>query len=130
MKSYSLLFLGMLTIGLLGSTLWACFSVSTGDGKTSGAAVAMNQEEKIAVVTVANFDRLKEDMARGQGDRLTAFAVLLQIPQEQQAEFFTLTQEKFPVLFPSGQVAANEMIATLTRELSYHPQIHSILAMD
>jgi Protein of unknown function (DUF3015) len=88
------------------------------------------QEEKIAVVTVANFDRLKEDMARGQRDRLTAFAVLLQIPQEQQAEFFTLTQEKFPVLFPSGQVAANEMIAMLTRELSYHPQIHSILAMD
>ena len=127
MKSYSLLFLGMLTIGLLGSTLWACFSVSTRDGKTSGAAVAMNQEEKIAVVTVANFDRLKEDMARGRGDRLTALALLLGIPPEQQAEFFTLAQEKFSVLFPSEQVASTEMVAALTRELSSHPQIHRIV---
>jgi len=120
----------MLTIGLLGSTLWACFSVSTRDGEASGTAVVMTPEERLAIFTGANFDHLKEDMARGQGDRLTAFAVLLQIPQEQRTEFFTLTQEKFPVLFPSEQVAASEMITTLTHELSHHPQIHSILAMD
>ena len=69
-------------------------------------------------------------MAKGQGDRLTAFAVLLGIPPEQQAEFFTLTQEKFSVLFPSGQVTATEMVAALTRELSSHPQIRRIVVLN
>ena len=87
----------------------------------------MNQQEKIQVFAAVNFDRLKEDMAKGRGEHLTSFAVLLGVPPEQQAEFFTFTQEKFSVLFPSGQVTATEMVAALTRELSSHSQIHRIV---
>jgi len=127
MKPRHWLFLCMLTVGLFGYTLSACITASTGDGRSSGAVVAMSQEEKITFFVATNFDRLKEDMARGRGDRLTALALLLGIPPEQQAEFFTLAQEKFSVLFPSEQVASTEMVAALTHELSSHPQIHRIV---
>jgi hypothetical protein len=90
----------------------------------------MNHEEKASLFAAANFDRLKEDMAKGQGEHLTSFAMLLGIPKEQQAEFYIFTQEKFPVMFPSEQVTADEMVATLTRELSNHPQLHNIVAMN
>jgi len=123
-------FLRMLTLGLLGVMLSACFSVSTGDGKSSGAAVVMNPEEKIQAFAAANFERLKEDMVRGQGDRLSALALLLGIPQEQQAEFFTFTQEKFSVLCPSPQVTSDEMVTRLIHELASYSQIHRILALN
>jgi len=128
MESYKRFFLRMLTIGLLGYTFSACFTSHTGGGGSSGTAII--REERIRIFAVANFDRLKEDMARGQGEHLTAFAMLLGIPQEQQAEFGAFTQKKFLVLFPSRQVTPEEMIAALTHELSSRPQIHSVVAMN
>ena len=90
----------------------------------------MNQEEKIEVFAAANFDYLKADMARGQGDHLSTFALLLGIPPEQQAEFFSFTQDKFPVLFPSERVASSAMVTALTSELSRHPQIHRRIGIN
>src|SRR5262249_14909779 len=115
--------LRLAALGLLGSTLSACLTTGTGGNGVSGGAVVMKQEEKIEVFAAANFEHLKADMARGQGEHLSLFAQLLGIPPEHQAEFCTFTQEKFPVLFPSEHVASTEMVATLSSELSRHPQL-------
>jgi hypothetical protein len=132
-------FLRLLTIVLLGGTLAACTIVTdpskassdatSGSSGKGSAETGINQEEQIRLFAAANFDRLQKDIAAGQGEHLTAFAMLLGVPQEQRAEFFTLTQEKFLVLFPSRQVTPEEMVAALTRELSSHPQMHRLAAM-
>ena len=131
MRIYDWLPLRTLTVALLGYMVSACTVSTDPSSSTPGSSRhGMNQQEKIQVFAAVNFDRLKEDMAKGRGEHLTSFAVLLGVPPEQQAEFFTFTQEKFSVLFPSGQVTATEMVAALTRELSSHPQIHRTLAMN
>ena len=129
MKLYRRLFFPLFTIGLLGATLSACLTTHTGDGGAAGRASMKSQDEQIAAFTDANLDRLKVDMARGQGEHLHMLAVLLGIPSEQQAEFCNFTKESFPVLFPSDHVAASEMIAILTRELDQHLQIHRTIVM-
>lgn len=128
MKSYTRFFLCALMIGLLGPTLSACLTCHTGGGGASGGAVV--QEERIRIFVATNFDRLKEDIAKGHGEHLGSLATLLGVPSDQRIEFYTFTQEKFPVLFPSPQVTAEEMVATLTRELSSQQQIHRRMAMN
>ena len=117
------------TLGLLGVMLSACLTTHMGGDGVSGGAVVQTPEEQIVAFAHANFDHLKADMARGEGDHLQTLAVLLGIGPEQQAEFYTFTHDAFPVLFPSDHVAAREMVTFLTRELAHHPQLHQLIVM-
>ena len=80
-----------------------------------------SQAHKIKTFAAVNIDRLKEDMARGNGEHLTAFAHLLGIPQTHRAEFFALTKQKYPILFSSEPTTSEDMLARLNTELSDHP---------
>jgi hypothetical protein len=68
-----------------------------------------------------NLDRLKEDIARGGGEHLTAFAQLLGIKESYQPEFFTVTRQNYPVLFSSQATSSEEMLARLSSELDAYP---------
>jgi len=70
----------------------------------------------------ANLDRLKEDMARGSGEHLTAFAHLLGIKETNRPEFYALAKEKYPVLFGSEPTTSDVMLARLDTELNHHPE--------
>ena len=118
----------LLIIGLLGASLAACVT-SSAAGK-SGGGVAVVREERIRNFAATNFEHLKTDIAKGQGEHLATFAALLGVPEEQQPEFFTFTQENFILLFPSPQVSPEEMVAALTRELAHVPQIHNVVALN
>lgn len=96
-------------------------SSSGGSSKKDGA---LQENKKLSDFATVNFARLKKDIAAGKGEHLSAFAVLLHVPPEQQPAFFAFTQEKFPVLCPSEKVTATEMIAALSRELATHPRFH------
>ena len=91
---------------------------------------ALKEEEKVSVFASANFERLKKNMAAGQGEHLAALASLLGIPGDQQAEFFAFTREKFLLVVPSEQVTSDEMVAALTREMASHPQFRNIVAKN
>src|SRR5918992_472857 len=92
MKMHNWVLLRVGVIALLGYTLSACtivtdptasssdFTSSTSGKSSSGKAT--NQEEKASLFAAANFDRLKEDMAKGRGEHLSSFALLLGIPKE------------------------------------------------
>ncbi len=78
----------------------------------------LQKQQKIVYFSRANFSRLKEDMASGQGKYLTSLATLMEVPQAHHQEFFSLTKENFHGLFPNEQVTPEEMLVTLSQTLS------------
>src|SRR5262249_24319621 len=116
-----------LNVGLvLGLCLSSCTVVTdptkassdlTSSTSPGGSSTTLRDEEKARAFAVVNFERLKKDMAAGQGEHLAAFSVLLHVPPEQQSAFFAFAQEKFSIVYPSEQVNADDMMMALSREL-------------
>lgn len=96
------------------------FTSSTSPRDSSSAA-----DQKIYAFTTVNFDRIREDMARGEGEYLASLASLLGVPETEQPAFFAMAKEKFPVLFRSEQTTPEEMLANLQSELAAHPEMRS-----
>ncbi len=128
-----------LTLGLLSSsctivtdpTKASSDSTSSSSGKSASPKPGvLNNEEKVRDFAAVNFERLKKDMAAGQGEHLVALASLLGVPRDQQAEFFTFAKEKFPLVVPSARVTSDEMVAALTREMAGHLQFHNLAAKN
>ena len=61
----------------------------------------------------AMLDEFTADVAVGQGDALTAVAVAYGVASEDRAAFATLAHNNFSVLFPSENVTADEVTASL-----------------
>lgn len=121
----------------LGLALSACTvtdpsssSRSTGsDGNSSLTSDGLlKQDHKIQEFARANFEKLKEDMALGQGEYLASLAALMGVQKARQAEFFAFTKEKFPSVFSSDQITPNEMLAALNRELLADPRFNKLVA--
>jgi len=58
----------------------------------------------------ATFENLAGDMARGQGEHLTALAILLGVPTNHQQMFFTLAQERYRELISRGKTSPSALI--------------------
>jgi len=86
----------------------------TGDG-------LVKDDQKVNAFAALNFENLKQDMAQGRGEYLASLGTLLGVPRDHQAEFFALTQEKYPILVRSDRTTPGEMLAALNRELSANP---------
>lgn len=125
-----------LTLGLTACTLKATLD-TTSDGITNflssttpGAWFTseglVKDQYKVTAFTTLNFQNLKEDMARGQGEYLTSLGILIGVPADYQAEFFALAQAKYPFLVSSDRTTPSEMLAALNRELSDHPILHKL----
>jgi hypothetical protein len=72
-----------------------------------------------------NFDRLAEEMAMGGGQRLDAFAALLDIPATDRAEFAAFTQRNFSSLYDHDHVTVGEMLTSLDRLLTEDPALRA-----
>ena len=68
----------------------------------------------------ANIDQLARDVARGEGEALSAFAYLLGVPTAQQGAFGAFTQVHFVELFPNEGVTSNEMIDAFYHLIDEH----------
>src|SRR5215510_9136163 len=97
---------------------------SSSSGKSSNKDGTLRDEEKLSEFAAVNFERLKKDLAAGKGEHLAALAILLHVPQEQQAAFFTFAQEKFPLICPSEKATASEMMTALSREMANSSRFH------
>lgn len=84
-------------------------------GCDSNSKVTVDAE--LRKFAAANLDQLARDMARGEGETLSAFALLLDVPAEEQGAFGAYTQAHFVDLFPHDGVTSNEMIDTFYRLL-------------
>lgn len=81
----------------------------------------VKDDQKVNAFAALNFENLKHDMAQGRGEYLASLGTLLGVPRDHQAEFFALTQEKYPILVRSDRTTPGEMLAALNRELSANP---------
>lgn len=57
---------------------------------------------KALAFTALNFENLRANMAEGQGEYLSSFAVLVGVPPERQATFFHEAQAAYPHIFAKG----------------------------
>jgi len=120
-----LTFSRVVVVAMLGGVLSSCL-VSSSGGESKKAEL-LREREKVGVFASVNFEQLKKDMAMGQGEHLASLATLLGVPQDQQPVFFTFARENFPLVCPSEQVTANEMVSALTQEMSRHPQFRNLM---
>ena len=128
------LLLNAALIATLGLGAAACTVVtdpsSASSAGGSGSTTFMNRQQQIAEFAHVNLDRIKQDMSAGQGEYLASLTTLLGVESGRQPEFFTFTQAKFTVLFPSDQTTAAEMLATLSREMQAEPRFGQRLALN
>jgi hypothetical protein len=79
------------------------------------------EAQNVKMFAAVNLDRLKGDMARGNGEHLTAFAHLLGIKETHQSEFFAFTKQNYATLFSSEPTTSEDMVARLNTELNAYP---------
>jgi len=112
------------TNGTFGSqTFGISFGTSgcTNDGKVWA-------EHKTEFFVAATFENLSGDMARGQGEHLTALATLLGVPTDRQQTFFTLAQERYRELLGRGETSPSALIKALDEAMAGHPILAKIEA--
>ena len=128
--------LNVALIAAMGLNIGACTVVtdpSSGSSASSGgtsSAAFMDRQQQIAEFAKINLERLKQDMAAGQGEYLASLATLLGIDPSRQPEFFAFTQNRFGALVPNDRTTAAEMLATLNRELRADPRFGQRLASN
>jgi len=95
------------------------FTSSTSPGDEDSTAKARAVKE----FTSTNFDRLRQDMAVGNGERLASLAALLEIPDAKRAAFFRLSKERFSTWFSSEKTSPDEVLSKLMVDLDRHPAL-------
>ena len=66
-------------------------------------------------------NEFSEDVARGEGDALSTVAVLYGVEPIDRDTFAQVMHENFAVIFPSEDVTAEEMIASIEEVMKTDP---------
>lgn len=113
----------------LGLTISACnttkatvdtfvnFTSSTSPESLFTADGLVEESQKARLFTDVTFENLQQDIARGSGEYLTSLGVLLKVPPGDRDGFGIRSQEKYPLLFNSGDATSSKTLIALTREL-------------
>jgi hypothetical protein len=90
----------------------ATFGMTTG---TNGCSTdgKLSYSGKSLVMAPGMMDEIAADAAVGQGDALTALAVVLGVQPEDRAAFAKLAHQNFSTLFPSAEQTGGDFIAAL-----------------
>lgn len=78
----------------------------TGDG-------LLKADQKVNAFVALNFENVKLDMARGQGEYLTSLSELMEVPQDRRTSFFAHAQSQYAFV-NEKQSSPQEVIALLT----------------
>ena len=95
------------------------FTSSTSPKSWFAGDGTVKAEYKVMAFTVLNYDNVKEDMARGQGEYLGSLASLVNVPQEEQSAFFAFAQSLYPSIYGEGiqpVESVNRLIAELPKK--------------
>ncbi|WP_339080148.1 DUF3015 domain-containing protein [Pseudomonas sp. TMP9] len=88
----------------------ATFGMTSG---TNGCSTdgALTYGGRSLLVINGMLDELSEDMAKGQGEALTTYAVLLGVAEQDRAHFAAITHKNFSEIFSSADVTGEQMHA-------------------
>ena len=73
-------------------------------------------------------NEFSEDVARGDGEALNAVAVMYGIEKEDRAAFASTMHENFTALFPSENVTAEEVMASMNEVMKADAQLAKYVA--
>jgi hypothetical protein len=104
------------------------FGISTGTSGCTNDGTVMGQH-KVTMFASMNFENVSQEMAQGQGEHLASLAALLGVPADQQAAFFSLTQEKYKALIASGETSPSAMLKALHEAMAAHPILAKVSAV-
>ena len=79
------------------------------NGCDTSGRLAYNGKPMLVLGSIMN--ELSEDVARGQGEALTTYAVVLGIQPEDRDHFAAVTHAHFSEIFPSADVTAEQVHA-------------------
>jgi DUF3015 family protein len=114
----------MATTNGIGSNTFAISSGTSGctnDGKVMA-------EYKTTVFVSLNFENLSQEMAQGQGEHLASLASLMDVPVENQAAFFAMTQERYTSLVKTGEASPVAMVQAINDAIATHPVLAQVSA--
>lgn len=94
------------------------FGMTTG---TNGCSVDGALTYAGASMIASMMDEFSIDAAKGEGDALTAVAVVLGVQPEDRAKFAQLTHENFNTIFPSQDVTADQVMNSLQEVMMSEP---------
>ena len=97
------------TFGMTTGTNGCSTTGKLGYGGTSAVSAIMNE--------------FSEDVARGEGDALSTVAVLYGVEPADRVTFAQVMHENFAVIFPSEDVTAEEMIASIEEVMKADPTL-------
>jgi len=83
-------------------------------------------EYKTSMFAQINFENLTQEIAQGQGEHLASLATLMGIPEDHQAEFFAMTQERYTALVSAGETSPVAMVKALNDVVSGHPVLAKV----
>lgn len=88
----------------------ATFGMTSGTNgcRTNGT---LTYSGKPMLVLGSIIDELSEDMARGEGEALTTYAVILGVQQQDRAHFAAVTHQHFQQIFNTANVTAEQVHA-------------------
>jgi len=68
-------------------------------------------------------DEFSEDVAKGEGEALTAVSVAMGVQPEDRAKFAQLTHDNFNTLFPNQDVTAEQVYNSLQQVMKADAQL-------
>ncbi len=103
----------------------ATFGMSSGtNGCSPNGTLTYSGTSLLAQV----MDEFSEDVARGEGDALNAVALTLGIEVQDRASFARLAHDNFSTLFPSEEVTASEVMASIQQLMKNDAQLSKYAA--
>jgi hypothetical protein len=97
--------------------------ITSGTSGCSSSGIVQNDKEMDYFVEI-NHDELTREMAQGQGEKLTALAMMNGCEtEEQQKVFGQWTQKSFDKLVPSEKVSGAELVSNLKKEINESPEL-------
>ncbi|MFZ5724470.1 MAG: DUF3015 domain-containing protein [Pseudomonadota bacterium] len=91
----------------------ATFGMTTGTNGCSTSGKLSYNGKSLIGMTSTMLDEIAADTAVGQGDALTALAVLMGVQPEDRAAFSQLAHQNFSTLFPRADVTSGEFVTAL-----------------
>lgn len=112
-------FLASTTNGTSGN---ATFGMTSGtNGCSTNAALTYGGKSWIAMNGMMN--ELSEDMAKGQGEALTTYAVVLGVAPEDRAHFAAVAHQHFQQIFSKADVTAEDVHTNTLAVLKNDPRL-------
>jgi len=100
------------------------FGITSGSsGCTKDGVLAKSKE--LEVFVAVNLENLKHDIAMGEGSYVNALAALLEVSKDKTSTFASLLHGSYSEIFPSSNVTANDVLASLSEQLKKRPDVLS-----